>query len=140
MREHGTPHLRMQDLILLGEWADRGACRGEPTDAFFPVAHNTGRRGGTNSIYRRARTVCAGCPVRTECLTHAIRAGEIHGMWGGLTPKERFALRHTVPGAVPIPACPHCGEATYVHAGKGVQCPDCSGTAARRARRNQEKP
>ena len=29
------------------------------------------------------------CPIRVECLHHALSVGEIHGVWGGLTEKQR---------------------------------------------------
>lgn len=131
----GKPHFRPQDLILPGEWADSGACRGEPTDVFFPAHANSGRRGTSNSIYRRARKVCMSCPVRAECLDHAVTAGEVYGMWGGLTPKERFALGRRPVGAVVLPACPDCGDATWVHSGQGVRCDACRVAARRRRAR-----
>lgn len=40
-----------------------------------------------------AKALCRVCPVRAACLEHAQRAGEVHGIWGGLTPAERRELR-----------------------------------------------
>jgi len=40
-----------------------------------------------------ARQVCAVCPVRQPCLDYAISNGITHGIWGGLTERERRALR-----------------------------------------------
>jgi len=37
----------------------------------------------------QAKQVCATCPVRERCLDHAIDTHEVHGVWGGLAPKER---------------------------------------------------
>ena len=31
----------------------------------------------------RAKRLCAGCPIRTECLAGALRRGEPWGVWGG---------------------------------------------------------
>ena len=39
-----------------------------------------------------AKAFCAGCPVQNECLTYALNVGEMHGIWGGLTPKNRQRL------------------------------------------------
>lgn len=39
----------------------------------------------------QARAICAGCPVREACLAAGI--AEDHGIWGGLTPRERRVLR-----------------------------------------------
>ncbi|MEV8321276.1 WhiB family transcriptional regulator [Streptomyces sp. NPDC059900] len=40
----------------------------------------------------RAKTVCSGCPVRTECLAYALDSRIEHGVWGGMTERERRAL------------------------------------------------
>jgi hypothetical protein len=40
-----------------------------------------------------ARQVCAACPVRQACLDYAINNRITHGIWGGLTERERRALR-----------------------------------------------
>ena len=37
----------------------------------------------------RARTVCARCNVRLECLAFALRTSDLDGIWGGLTAAER---------------------------------------------------
>lgn len=41
----------------------------------------------------QAKAVCATCPVRAECLQYALDEEIWHGMWGGLTERERFACR-----------------------------------------------
>lgn len=73
-------------------WSEDAACIGYPEDVFFPPQgkqsrHNVGL----------AQKVCAGCPVRVQCLTMALEAerdGALrrHGVYGGLTPKQRAAL------------------------------------------------
>jgi WhiB family redox-sensing transcriptional regulator len=40
-----------------------------------------------------AKAVCAGCKVRQMCLETALRNRERHGVWGGLTERERARLR-----------------------------------------------
>jgi hypothetical protein len=40
-----------------------------------------------------ARQVCAACPVRQPCLDYAISNRIVYGIWGGLTERERRALR-----------------------------------------------
>ncbi|NEB74667.1 WhiB family transcriptional regulator [Streptomyces sp. SID14478] len=39
-----------------------------------------------------AKSICKPCPVRTECLAHALDHRIEHGMWGGMTERERRAL------------------------------------------------
>jgi WhiB family transcriptional regulator, redox-sensing transcriptional regulator len=34
--------------------------------------------------------VCAGCRVRRQCLAFAQRTRQVHGIWGGLTERERY--------------------------------------------------
>jgi len=42
---------------------------------------------------RKAKLVCNGCPVRDECLDHALTHREDHGVWGGRTEAERRQIR-----------------------------------------------
>ena len=41
---------------------------------------------------QRAKSICAICPVRVECLEYAIRIRESHGIWGGLNELDRRLL------------------------------------------------
>jgi len=41
---------------------------------------------------RKAKSICAVCPVRIECLEYAVRIREPHGIWGGLNEIERRVL------------------------------------------------
>ncbi|MFD7922054.1 WhiB family transcriptional regulator [Streptomyces sp. NPDC059740] len=45
-----------------------------------------------SSEQHRVKTICAGCPVRTECLAHALDERIEWGVWGGMTERERRAL------------------------------------------------
>jgi WhiB family transcriptional regulator, redox-sensing transcriptional regulator len=65
-------------------WRELAACRGAGLDLFFP------ERGESAEP---ARQVCAACPVRQPCLDYAITNRIVHGIWGGLTERERRALR-----------------------------------------------
>ena len=42
---------------------------------------------------RDAKAVCAVCPVRRDCLEFALRLKVAHGVWGGLSERERRNLR-----------------------------------------------
>ena len=64
-------------------WATDAACAGADPALFYPTEH-----AGASEI-RAAKRVCAGCPVRVECLHYAIDNGEAYGIWGGMTLKER---------------------------------------------------
>jgi len=65
-------------------WRELAACRGAGLDLFFP------ERGESAEPARR---VCARCPVRQPCLDYAISNRIVHGIWGGLTERERRALQ-----------------------------------------------
>jgi WhiB family redox-sensing transcriptional regulator len=42
---------------------------------------------------RKAKVICALCPLRAECLEYALRHPARHGIWGGLSPEELGAER-----------------------------------------------
>ncbi len=65
-------------------WKEDAACRGTDPDVFFPS------RGEDLVV---ARAVCAGCPVRGECLDFALAHNEKFGVWGGLSERERRRVR-----------------------------------------------
>lgn len=64
-------------------WRAKAACKGS-TDMFFP--HDRDK-----SNYTKARKICDGCPVRQECADAGV--DEVHGMWGGQSPKQRRLAR-----------------------------------------------
>lgn len=66
------------------DWQSLAACTGADPDLFFPD------RG---ELALAAKVVCAACPVREQCLAHALIFHEDHGVWGGTTPTERRRLR-----------------------------------------------
>jgi WhiB family redox-sensing transcriptional regulator len=70
-------------------WTERAACRDAPPDLFFPVSHF----GPAEEQINEAKMICARCPVRAECLRHALRSGEASGIWGGTTEYERRRIR-----------------------------------------------
>jgi len=46
-----------------------------------------------HTMPRVAKKFCEECPVRQQCLEYALKVNEQYGVWGGLTAKERQALR-----------------------------------------------
>lgn len=63
-------------------WRTAARCRIENADELFV-------RG---ALQREARAFCKPCPVRTECLAHALDERVEFGVWGGMTERERRAL------------------------------------------------
>lgn len=70
-------------------------------DAFFPnIIDENGEEwiddgtifqafGDTDAWYDEARSICERCPIKADCLAHALENKERYGMWGGTTPIER---------------------------------------------------
>lgn len=74
-------------------WQAEAACRGLDTAMFF---HPDYERGPARERREsQAKAVCAGCPVVTQCRTHAISVHEPYGIWGGLSAQERKALQRS---------------------------------------------
>jgi len=71
--------------LLRPHWMRNAACRGQGFNTWFP-AEEFGEEADT------ARGVCSGCRVRTDCLDYALAAGIRHGLWGGLSARERAVL------------------------------------------------
>lgn len=67
-------------------WQDEALCAQVDTDIFFPD------RGGST---RAPKEICSRCPVRDACLKFAQDHAIEHGIYGGLTPDERGALKLT---------------------------------------------
>lgn len=75
----------------LWDWQIAGACRGEDSSVFF---HPDGERGRARiERERRAKEICAMCPVLEHCREYALRVGEPYGVWGGLSETERALLQ-----------------------------------------------
>ncbi|MEM7340922.1 MAG: WhiB family transcriptional regulator [Actinomycetota bacterium] len=70
------------------DWQNRAACRGPNQAIFFPPPQSE-RRSDKRRRERRAKEICAECPVVSECREYAIGVREQHGIWGGLTEVER---------------------------------------------------
>lgn len=79
------------------DWRSDAAC-GPEMDFFpsVPRGNSPADRAAYDAAVAAAKNVCRTCPVILECLTYAIEENEIHGIWGGLTPKERYSLRREV--------------------------------------------
>lgn len=72
---------------------DGAACTGEDPELFFPRYPRDARR---------AKAVCARCPVRLACLSTARARGEEYGIWGG----RNFGSTTSGIAAVPRPRTP----------------------------------
>jgi len=72
------------------KWQDQAACKGVTEHAiFFPQSDQP----GWQARQAKALEICKACPVREECLNHAIENNELFGVWGGTTERGRKRLR-----------------------------------------------
>ena len=69
-------------------WWSRAACATADPELFFPISYS----GPALRQVARAKAICAGCPIQQECLSYALAAGSIQGVWGGMTEEERRLL------------------------------------------------
>lgn len=76
------------DMIIIPDWHRLAACRGHhDPDLWFPEP------GEPRIRTVRALWICAGCPVREECLADAFAKNEKHGIRGGRTTRMRLKMR-----------------------------------------------
>lgn len=80
----------MQILVSSAEWIENALCRTHPEpDLWYP--DNPGR----SNEHFRAIAICRTCPVRENCLEHALSNDERTGIWGGYGERRRRKLRRT---------------------------------------------
>ncbi len=119
---------------LRRDWLDDAACTTVEDDPFYPPngEHPTA-----------ALTICATCPVTTDCLEDAIRTGDLeHRIRAGLTPAQRRDIVARRAGLPPekytartgriVGSCYVCDQPTPTR--RHIYCPTC---AAERRRQRQ---
>lgn len=82
MAELGDP----APVVPAPDWS-RALCKETDPEAFFP------EQGGSP---RDAKRICGRCEIRPECQAWAVATGQRHGVWGGLSERERRRLRRRV--------------------------------------------
>ncbi|MHB8510609.1 MAG: WhiB family transcriptional regulator [Actinomycetota bacterium] len=70
------------------DWQALASCRGADASLFFsPGTFETpDQKSARESV---AKSICAECPVRAQCLDFALATREPYGIWGGLNESER---------------------------------------------------
>jgi len=69
----------------MNKWRDKAACKGMEASVFMPDHSGKG-------LEARAKDVCEGCPVKSDCLEHYMWVND-RVIAGGLTYRERQALK-----------------------------------------------
>jgi len=76
-------------------WRYEAKCQGRDTELWFPPRDKSKYR----NIAEKSKAVCYGkdglpeCPVRKQCLLYSEKMNEQHGIWGGMSHRERNALK-----------------------------------------------
>jgi WhiB family transcriptional regulator, redox-sensing transcriptional regulator len=89
------------------DWSSRALCADTDPGIFFPPKDEEAED---------AKRVCRACPVQLECLVHALRTDERHGVWGGLDCSQRRALRRKLRRW--LAASPEPPSARFQYAGR----------------------
>ena len=63
-------------------WRATGLCKGSDALVFYPPSED-------DSLAEEAKSIFGMCAVRQPCLEFALTTREKHGVWGGLTERER---------------------------------------------------
>jgi hypothetical protein len=79
---------------MKGPWEFENApCTQVGVNVFFAQDRDDPESNGTrDSRYRDAKKGCSTCEYKTDCAIWGL-ANETHGVWGGLTPKERNLIK-----------------------------------------------
>ena len=83
------PEPQAADIV---DWRDFASCREVGGDIWHPEQ-------GHNEHVPVAKAICADCPVKLECLEHALTHDEQLGIWGGLSERERRPLHRKAKAA-----------------------------------------
>lgn len=78
------------------QWTDTPACAGTDTEMWF-VEDNKRDYSEVNLLKR----ICAGCPVKQQCLEYALH-NSVQGFWAGTVPRHRNRLRKKL-NIIPTP-------------------------------------
>ena len=68
-------------------WREHAACKGMNPRIFYPE-----KEGNDGHGLGAGRRICASCPVRQACSEAGM--AEDHGLWGGLSVRERRTERY----------------------------------------------
>lgn len=111
-----------EDIPLPDGWSVDGSCGDAEPRVFFDPGFE-----------EEAKTICAGCPVREQCLNHARQHPALTGVRGGMTRRERLNAWPPVPEEVTVAAKIRAGGGRKVRVAR-FQSPRAASKAAARMR------
>ncbi|OZM74014.1 hypothetical protein CFN78_06925 [Amycolatopsis antarctica] len=75
--------MRPLELPQPPAWMTGALCAQTDPEEFYP------EKGGSTAAAKR---ICQACDVRVVCLAYALDRGERHGIWGGVSERDRRAM------------------------------------------------
>lgn len=76
-------------------WRDNAACRGLDPEIWFPWVDGASLVHSDHEEWARrsalARSICATCPVQSECLAWAIENKPFYGIWAGRSAQRAWS-------------------------------------------------
>ena len=81
VKERIRPSVDVNAKMAMG-WRLKGSCIGSDPRTFYPPPED-------DSLAEQAKAICGMCPVIVQCREFALSTREKHGVWGGLTERER---------------------------------------------------
>ena len=75
-------------------WRERAACLPYPSELFFGF-EDVESPAEKHEREMQAKSICASCEVKIQCLEYSLAAREGYGIWGGMTELERRAYRRS---------------------------------------------
>ncbi len=70
-------------------WRRESLCAHTDPELFFPI----GTTGQALLQIAKAKEVCSGCTVKSQCLDFALETNQDSGIWGGTSEEERRNIR-----------------------------------------------
>jgi WhiB family redox-sensing transcriptional regulator len=83
-----APEPRRKKLPI-PDWHLNALCNGMDDEIFFGAEDQRVRPSLSRTGLALAQSVCEQCPVRFDCLTHALTKPEGYGVWGGTSGRMR---------------------------------------------------
>lgn len=77
---------------LRPSWFEQANCRSDNANLVATFYPSKTQVVNENAV-AKAKAFCAACPVRPDCLEHAVINNEDWGIWGGTTLDERRAIK-----------------------------------------------
>ena len=72
---------------------NHASCSDHNPDLWFPQEKSGSRNWTRTPDAIRARTICASCPARQECLEYSLNYSGLYGIWAGLDWYERREIQ-----------------------------------------------